>query len=324
MNTFELEKQLRELSLKLYQAIEEGRINADYNDSFLRTRTYDEDIFMEPNQNITFTMHPCYIPTPEHQHSFIEMIYVFAGECRQIINGKEITMQKGEICILDTNVSHSIHEASEDDLIVNCLMKKSYFDATFLGRLSGNDILSSFFIQSIYQSKDYNEYILFHSKENLKIEQLMNEVLLEYLHPGLCSEEVINSYMVLLFSELLRIYKADMQSQSHYSLRNATITDIILYIQKNYQTATLKSTAAHFHFHPNYLSSVIKKVTGRNFLGILHETKLKNASILLVNSDLSMRDICHEVGYKNVNFFYKLFKNHYGKTPAAYREAHQE
>lgn len=322
MNKNELKERLRHLSLNTEipgQPINVRGVEPELLNKFFDTGILDENILMDPSERITFTVHPCFMAVAEHYHSFIELIYVYSGECQQRINGKDITMKQGEVCILDTNVTHSIHDAGEDDIIVNCLMKKSYFDTAFLSRLSGNDVLSSFFVQSVYQSKEFNEFILFPSGKNEKIQQLIGDLLCEFFDPGLCSEEVINSYMILLFTELLRIYKEDLQDQSRQSLRNATIAEILLYIQKEYRTATLKSTARYFHFHPNYLSSVIKKLTGRNFLDILHELKLKNASMLLSNSELSMRDVCQEVGYNNLSFFYKLFKNRYGITPANYR-----
>lgn len=77
-----------------------------------------------PRDGIIFTCHPRFGEALEHHHDYIEMVYVFSGECHQRINGKDMVMKKGDVCILDTNVLHSIEPASEDDLIINCLMSK--------------------------------------------------------------------------------------------------------------------------------------------------------------------------------------------------------
>jgi AraC-like DNA-binding protein/mannose-6-phosphate isomerase-like protein (cupin superfamily) len=282
--------------------------------------SFHESLGISAGKNIYFNIHPRFLKVVEHSHNFIEMIFVYSGQCRQMINGKKVTLQEGDVCFLDTNVKHSIETAKENDIIINCIMRPSYFDTAFLGRLSENDVLSGFFIRSIYQTKEFNEYIIFPFQKSSKIKQLMVDILCEYFDKTLCSTEVINSYIIVLFAELLRSYKNTINEQNFYSLKNIKISDIILYIENNYKTATLESTAKHFYFNSSYLSTIIKKLTGQNFLDILHEIKIKNAYILLRNSDISIAEVANHVGYSNMSFFYKIFKNKYGVTPAKFRK----
>lgn len=269
---------------------------------------------------IIFFCHPRYAKVPEHRHSYIEMIYVYSGQCLQSINNSPVLMQQGDICLLDTQVLHTIEPASANDIIINCLISKKYFDHILLGRLAGNDLFSSFFIRAFYQANASGNYIQFNAANTHKVEHLFADILCEYFEPSFCSEEVINSYMVLIFSELLRSYVQDAISENYQALQNTKISDVILYVQNHCQTTSLTATANHFHFHPNYLSTVIKKLTGRNFMAILHEARIKKASVLLKNSTIPIVEIANDVGYENVNFFYRLFKQHYGVTPAEYRE----
>lgn len=279
-----------------------------------------ENFRVAADKSILFSVHPRFLKVMEHSHSFIEMIFVYSGRCHQIINGKEIILQQGDICLLDTNIKHSIEIAGENDIIINCIMKPSYFDSAFLGRLSENDVLSGFFIRSIYQTKEFNEYIIFPFQEGSKIKQLMIDILCEYFDRTICSTEVINSYIIVILAELLRSYKNTINEQNYSLLKNIKISDIVLYLENNYRTATLESTAKHFYFNSSYLSTIIKKLTGQNFLAILHEIKIKNAYILLKNSDISIAEVAKTVGYSNMSFFYKIFKNRYGVTPAKFRK----
>lgn len=81
------------------------------------------------------------------------MNYVFSGTCTQYINGKEVVLNEGDLCLLDTNVLHGIESASENDIIINIMIRTSYFDSALLQRLSGNDLLTDFFVNAIYQQK---------------------------------------------------------------------------------------------------------------------------------------------------------------------------
>lgn len=286
--------------------------------------TLNEKMFVPPGERIAFFIHPRIMNlagiSPEHRHSFIELIYVYSGQCIQTIEGVKMTLQEGDICILDTNVAHSVSIGSRDDIIINCLMCRNYFDTAFLGRLTGNNVMSDFFIRAIYKDKSLNNYIHFHSRQNEEVRQIMDHILCEYYDNRMCSDEVISAYIIILFSELLRIYKKEANSLNYSELRHTKISDVILYLQQNYKDATLATTACHFNFHPTYLSQVFKKLTGTGFKDYLQQAKLERACTLLISTDFTIDEIVRTIGYSNMNFFYKLFRNRYGMTPHEYRK----
>lgn len=79
--------------------------------------------------------------------------FTFSGSCVQSVNGIQIPMKEGDICILDTNVYHSLESVGSNDIIIDCLMRKSYFDNTFMSQLADNTLMSSFFVHAIHQDK---------------------------------------------------------------------------------------------------------------------------------------------------------------------------
>ncbi len=249
------------------------------------------------------------------------MIYVYSGSCTQIIGDNSITMNKGDLCILDTNTYHTISPIGNNDIVINCLIKKSYFDATFLSRLSGNDILARFFVRSIYQSKDFNDYILFMYDEEINVNEIIENMLCEYHDKKTCFSEVINSYLVILFSELLRSYNKCINHKNYKALYNNKISDIIMYIQKNYMSCTIVSTAKHFNFHPVYLSKILKKLPIATFMDLKNEARLRKARLLLENTSYKVDAIARDIGYSNISFFYKIFKEKYKMTPSEYRKS---
>ena len=44
---------------------------------------------------------------PKHHHVDMELNYIYSGSCTFVINGREITLKKGDLCILDSDVWHS-------------------------------------------------------------------------------------------------------------------------------------------------------------------------------------------------------------------------
>ena len=48
--------------------------------------------------------------------------------------------------------------------------------------------------------------------------------------------------------------------------------------------------------------------------------RIENAKILLLQSELSMKEICAEIGYTDPNYFSRIFKKCVGVTPTEFKE----
>lgn len=151
---------------------------------------------------------------------------------------------------------------------------------------------------------------------------ILQNILCEYYDPQLCSDQAIEANMVLLCCEILRQYRNQVFSPR--SSDAGLIVEILEYIEKNYLTATLESTARHFGFHPNYLSAYIKRQAGRSFKELLILQRMYQACFLLSNTELPIYEIAQKVGYNNLGFFYHKFEAVYHVSPAEYRARQRE
>ena len=95
---------------------------------------------------------------------------------------------------------------------------------------------------------------------------------------------------------------------------------ILRYIGENYATCNLKTTAKYFNYHPDYLSSMFKKITNQTFTNQILEIRLEQACRYLTLTKLSVEEISFKVGYKDKSYFIKQFKNKYQMTPLKYRK----
>ncbi|MCR5503328.1 MAG: response regulator [Lachnospiraceae bacterium] len=71
---------------------------------------------------------------------------------------------------------------------------------------------------------------------------------------------------------------------------------------------------------PYYFSKLFKEATGKNFIEYLTDLRIERAKTLLLDSDLSMKEICAECGYQDPNYFSRTFKKNTGFTPTEYKE----
>ena len=68
-----------------------------------------------------------------------------------------------------------------------------------------------------------------------------------------------------------------------------------------------------------YLSTVFKKETGQTVSSYIRKQRMEYASYLLEKTNLQIQNVALHCGIMDVQYFTKLFKNHFGKTPSEYR-----
>ncbi|MGM0900646.1 MAG: AraC family transcriptional regulator [Bacillota bacterium] len=271
------------------------------------------------NGPIFISKHHRFADMPIHLHSFIEINYVYSGECRQQINGKEIILKQGQVCMLDTDVPHSIPALSDNDILINIIMKKETFSASFIGLLGNAGIVSNFLANAVSKNQRHDHYILFHSEDNENLQYIIKNMICEFFGQKDYSIEMVKFYLPVMFTELMRVYELDMNFEQARQTGKVTIIELLHYIEEHYHDCSLTSLAEKFNFNPNYLGNMLKERTGMTFLELVQMQRMIRASELLKNTTEGIDDIAYEVGYESSSFFHRKFKQHYGCTPRQFR-----
>ena len=74
-------------------------------------------------------------------------------------------------------------------------------------------------------------------------------------------------------------------------------------------------------FNGAYLTTRIRKLTGKTYGEWTIERKMIEARRLLANTYRSVADVATELGYAEIESFVRRFRQHHGITPAAWRRA---
>lgn len=83
---------------------------------------------------------------------------------------------------------------------------------------------------------------------------------------------------------------------------------------------SLDDVSREVDISPYYFSKIFKEETGKNFVEYVTEIRMNRAKELLVGTDMSMKEICSEIGYADPNYFSRTFKKNTGLTPTEYKE----
>lgn len=252
-----------------------------------------------------------------HTHEFFEMMYVYSGACYCYFGGEEFLLPKGTIWIFNTQCAHNVVVPDDGSTLVNILLRKSTFSATILNMIQGNDLFLNFFLNSIYNVNNLPHYMQFDAEPGSVIEFYLFKILLEYERSSNYNQDIMKLMLSSLLTELARDYQ--IRAEQKDQTASIDILNIIAYISSNYADVTLKSTAEHFHYSPDYISKCILKYTGYSFLEYMKRYKLNKAEYLLQTTDLPLDQIASMVGYHQRSSFDREFKKHFTITPGRYR-----
>lgn len=275
-----------------------------------------------PNQ-IVFSKNARFDKVPLHIHDYIEINYMYSGTCEQIIDDKKHILHQGQMTFIDTKTPHAIGYTDENDIMVNFLISKDYLNNSFLSQLTDHNLITSFFINSINNHSTQLNYLILNTQNNERLKNFIYEFIWEHYHPSLNSREMKNSLFLLIILEMINTLDMSIAYES-ISKSNSVVFETIEYLENNFLTCTLETTAHHIGINPCYLTTLLKKHFHKSYKEIIIELRMNYAVKLLLNSHESIDDIARQSGYQNLSFFYKKFKEIYHCSPKEYRSHHKQ
>lgn len=126
-------------------------------------------------------------------------------------------------------------------------------------------------------------------------------------------------------NDLYQLAKSSIESINQFYRYSKHVYDVLMLISQEYQKElTLKSVSEKIYLNPVYLGQLIKRETGLSFAGLLNKKRIKMAKQLLISTNYGVEEICFKVGYSNMGYFYKIFKQSSGVSPKIFRQNYQK
>ncbi len=84
---------------------------------------------------------------------------------------------------------------------------------------------------------------------------------------------------------------------------------------------SLNALSKYLNVNASYLSNLFKKETGNTLTEYVNRKRMEYGILLLNSTTLQIQTIAQYCGIPDVNYFTKLFKKYYNKTPKEYRQS---
>lgn len=134
-------------------------------------------------------------------------------------------------------------------------------------------------------------------------------------------------YVVVLTSQLKARVQQDQPLIAYKKLSIGPQKDkekdaVLAYMATEYTDPqlSLETAMASLGINRNKINDILKEELGLTFIAYLNKLRLTAAArLLLEKGDLNISEIAYSVGYNNVPYFNKLFKQEYGCAPKTFK-----
>ena len=167
-----------------------------------RDFTVDSGKMLKEGRLIAVRTHTRFVHFPAHRHNFVEVLYVCEGSLTNIIDGKKVVVNKGELLFLNQFTKHEILKAGQNDIAINFMVLPEFFDVAY--SMTGNDnMLADFLVNVLRQDEERGEYLHFKVAEVMQIQNLLENIIYSLVNGEENRERINQTTMGLIFMHVL-------------------------------------------------------------------------------------------------------------------------
>ena len=227
-----------------------------------------------------------------HSHSFYEVHFVLSGSITYFLDDKQIKIEEGNAIFIPANKVHKFFSSSEDVF----------------------KIAIAFLVDSNFLSEtkifEFNEEII----------KIFNKIFVLCQENNIFTNHIIGLKITEILYSLFESFSIHLPKSTEVK-QDSRFLAAKSFIENNFQTKiTTSQVANECCLSPKQMNRIFIKETGKNISNYINLVKIKNAKKLLLESDLSIKEICFVLGFENEGSFISFFKKHCGVTPGAFRK----
>ncbi len=256
------------------------------------------------------------IQEPFHRQDFFFLNYAYRGSYQALSArfNNTITIRQDECYLGQPYSGYALRcDNTEETVIVGVLIRKDAFFRDYLSLVYADAGLFRFFLEP-RTNRFSDEFLHLPATPEHPIRTLLELMILEYADRREDSQPILKTLLQALILHVVRRYRLAQPEKPVRSLAGR----IARYIADHSDSVTLTDLSDQFSYHPNYISALLPRETGKTFSRLLLEARMERAVLLLRNTTLSVEEIAVMTGYSDQSNFYKAFREMFGTSPREY------
>lgn len=139
-------------------------------------------------------------------------------------------------------------------------------------------------------------------------------------------KEIERLYNCNDIAQIIQVTKENIKEYEDFLNRSMSesrdeVAAVKNYIYQHYgEDLNLEMLADKVYLSSGYLSFIFKKETGMNLNRFIRVFRMEKAKELLCTTNMKVAKISEQVGFANVSYFCRSFREYYGSSPESYRK----
>jgi AraC-like DNA-binding protein/mannose-6-phosphate isomerase-like protein (cupin superfamily) len=255
-----------------------------------------------------------------HSHSSFEFHFIPSGKGTLHVGTKKYDITPGCFYLTGPEVFHRQETNPEDPMSEFCINLE-------LKQLKRKSRKTNYFIQSEVDQllQIFTQNPFWFGPDAYNMADLCKQILLELGRPRIGSYSVVQNLITQIVVSAARCITGD--AEPNYTLPKKIVNDRRREIVDDYFRLHLaarkspKQLARLIGVSVRQLNRILLQYYALTFAEKLRYHRIENAKILLVSTDWPVKKIAEEVGFTNVSYFHKMFRQMVHMTPNEYRES---
>lgn len=254
-------------------------------------------------------------PTVLRVHEDYELTVLFNCSGKRIVGNSIHNFYEEDMFLLGPNLPHSLIVDSPEKGNAVCI----HFTEESFGQNFFN-IPQNANIKKLLSRTSLGCH--FFGSEVIEIKKKMKSIKsLSPFHQMICFLEMLHTLSTVKEYSVLSSPGYQPTTKRKESKRMSLVND---YILENFtKKITIDELADLINVSPATFCRLFKKSMNKNFSEFITEVRVGHACKLLMDSDLSIAEVCYMSGYNHLTHFNQKFKHTMRKTPKQYRNDFQ-
>ncbi|MCI6886931.1 MAG: AraC family transcriptional regulator [Lachnospiraceae bacterium] len=253
----------------------------------------------------------------KHFHTQYEIFYIVEGERVFFFNNREYIARAGDLILVNSNLIHMTKSVTGSNAGHNRIIlyitreKMESYDALYPS-LHLVQFLDDF----------YGVYHLNREQQAL-ILNLFRSIRHALSNRNRNYKIGIDLDILSWFFKLMEFVRSQHQETPHDSdnPKYKAAYGIADYLSENCErTVTLEELSEEFYLSKSYICRIFKEVTGYTISEYTNIHRIRKAKRYLEETDMSISEISHTLGYESLTYFERMFKHYMTLSPLKYRK----
>lgn len=257
-----------------------------------------------------------------HSHEFVELVYVCAGCGRHEYLGQAARLTEGDVFVISPGDEHAyVCQPSESLTVYNVLFDPAFFLAELTALSQVTSFVNLFYVEPFLRAyTSSTPAFTLRQTERIEVEHWIESLVREITGKDLGYRLLIKTRLIKLFVFLSRCY----DRRQRYPLASPSDDEVKAHacalIDRHFaQSPTRSQLCRSCGMSQSAFTAKFKRHTGKTYVEYRNQIRIRVAQELLRETSDKIVSIASDVGFSDLSFFNRTFRELVGMSPSQYR-----